>query len=282
MWVNIKKLIKVFTRSCIELASHTNLGDLFIRQVIGTVIEKNQTISHNNIKLKLAIPNSLCKWRALTLSTKEPETLEWIDAFPNNSILWDIGANIGLYSLYAAKRGGCQVWAFEPSVFNLEILARNIFLNKLTDKICIVPIALSDSLGNSKMRMTTTEWGGALSTFSQKFGWDGKPIEHIFELQTIGMSMDYVTERLEIPMPDFIKLDVDGLEHFILKGGPIILRRIKSILIEINDEFQEQSKECKQLLSDAGLKLNKKHQSDMMSISKRGFQNSYNQIWSRE
>jgi len=94
--------------------------------------------------------------------------------------------------------------------------------------------------------------------------------------------MDYVTERLEIPMPDFIKLDVDGLEHFILKGGPIILRRIKSILIEINDEFQEQSKECKQLLSDAGLKLNKKHQSDMMSISKRGFQNSYNQIWSRE
>jgi len=72
-------------------------------------------------------------------ATKEPETLEWIDRIPEKSVLWDIGANVGLYSCYAAKARGCRVFAFEPSVFNLEILARNIFLNQLTDQITIVP-----------------------------------------------------------------------------------------------------------------------------------------------
>src|SRR3990167_8176822 len=111
------------------------------------------------------MPNALCHYRAKTFSTKEPETLQWIDNIPEKSVFWDIGANIGLYSLYAAKRRHCRVWAFEPSVFNLELLARNIFLNKLTYQICIVPIALNEELSENLIRMTTTDWSGALSTF---------------------------------------------------------------------------------------------------------------------
>ena len=78
---------------------------------------------------------------------------------PSESVLWDIGANVGLYSVYAAKKHNCKIWAFEPSVFNLELLARNIYLNELTNNICIVPIALSDKLGSSQMHMTSSEWG---------------------------------------------------------------------------------------------------------------------------
>ena len=57
---------------------------------------------------------------------------------PEGSVVWDIGANVGLYSCYAAKHRGCRVFAFEPYVFNLEILARNIYLNQLSERVTIV------------------------------------------------------------------------------------------------------------------------------------------------
>jgi len=118
------------------------------------------------LQLKFSVPNKLCRFRADTFSSKEPETLEWIDGLPKDSILWDIGANVGLYSCYAAKARNCRVFSFEPSVFNLELLARNIFLNDLVQQASIVPIALSDAVSINTLNMTTTAWGGALSSYT--------------------------------------------------------------------------------------------------------------------
>jgi len=277
----IKKLLRMVAHSLIGLSVKTRAGRYLLNQMLGAAMERVREVSHGNLKLRLAAPNSLCDWRASTFSTKEPETLEWIDSIPENSVLWDVGANIGLYSVYAAKKRGCLVWAFEPSVFNLELLARNIYENDLTGKICIVPLALSDSLGASKMRMTTTEWGGALSTFGQDFGWDGAAIRQVFEFQTVGLSMEDAMQRLAIPQPDYIKMDVDGLEHFILKGGVSVLRGIEGMLIEVNDDFYEQAEQCRKLLSESGLILKEKRHSDIIGNSTAGFQNCYNQIWIR-
>ena len=104
------------------------------------------SVRHNNHDFLLAVPNEINYFRATTFETKEPETLEWIDTIPKNSVLWDIGANVGLYSLYAAKTRHCRVFSFEPSVFNLEILARNINLNNLVSNIVIVPLPLTNKL----------------------------------------------------------------------------------------------------------------------------------------
>ena len=95
-------------------------------------------VNHNEIKLSFVTPNPLNIYRVKSFSTKEPETLEWIDSFTNDSVFWDVGANIGLYSCYAATKKGCDVIAFEPSVFNLELLARNISNNQLLEKISIM------------------------------------------------------------------------------------------------------------------------------------------------
>lgn len=281
MKVNIKQLIKTTILSLIHFGGRTRIGRYLFNQILSSAMEREQEVSHNGLKLRLSAPNPLCDWRAKTFSTKEPETLEWIDSIPESAVLWDVGANIGLYSVYAAKKRNCRVWAFEPSVFNLELLARNIFANRLTEQICIVPMALSDQLGSSQMRMTTTEWGGALSTFGQEFGWDGKAIRQVFEFQTIGLSMEDAVQKLAIPKPDYIKMDVDGLEHFILKGGSAVLRDIKGMLIEVNDDFHEQAEQCQKLLSEAGLILTEKGHSEMIANSTTGFQNSYNQIWAR-
>lgn len=281
MKTQIKKVMKTVIRSLVDFTGRTRIGRYLFNQILCTAMERVHEISHNGLKLRFAAPNSLCDWRARTFSTKEPETLEWIDSIPEDSVLWDVGANIGLYSVYAAQRQHCRVWAFEPSVFNLELLARNIFVNGLTAQVCIVPVALSDSLGSSQMRMTTTEWGGALSTFGQDFGWDGEAIRQVFEFQTIGLSMEDAVQKLSIPQPEYIKMDVDGIEHFILKGGPSVLTRVKGVLIEVNDDFHEQADKCRSLLTQAGLVLMNKRHSEMIASNTNGFQNSYNQIWSR-
>lgn len=277
----MKSLVKGGMKTLIELFIDTRLGSFAVRQFLSGAMGKTREVKHQGHVLRFSTPNPLCDWRAQTFSTKEPETLEWIDAMPDDSVFWDIGANVGLYSVYAAKHRNCQVWAFEPSVFNLELLARNIRANDLVRKVCIVPVALSSHLCSNQLSLTTTEWGGALSTFGADFGWDGKPMQRAFEFQTLGVPMDFARESLNIPQPDYIKVDVDGIEHLILAGGTKVLAEVKEALIEINDDFHEQAGQCKQLLETAGLTMKHKLHSKIIGASTTGFQNCYNQIWQR-
>jgi FkbM family methyltransferase len=281
MTSQIKQLAKRLIRWTASIIGGSRVGRYLISQILITAMEHKHKVCHNGVDLKIIAPNTLCDWRARTFSSKEPETLEWIDTISEGAVLWDVGANIGLYSIYAAKKRRCRVFAFEPSVFNLELLARNTFVNDLSKQICIVPLPLNDYLGASQMHMTTTELGGALSTFDRNFGWNGEVIRQVFEFQTIGLSMDDVVHQLAIPAPDYIKMDVDGLEHFILMGGREVLSNIKGILIEVNDDFYEQAGRCRELLEQSGLILLEKRHSEIVSSSIYGFQNCYNQIWIR-
>lgn len=277
----IKQSIQSTCKLVVQFTGKTRLGRYCLDQLLCAAREHFLVVIHNGTRLSFAAPNALCCWRADTFSTKEPETLEWIDAMPKGSVLWDVGANVGLYTVYAAKKRMCQVWAFEPSVFNLELLARNIFLNDLTKQVCIVPMALSDKLASSQLRMTTTDWGGALSTFDKTFGWDGKSIRQVFEFQTLGLSMNDAFERLCIPKPEYLKMDVDGIEHLILSGGANILKSVREVLIEVNDDFTEQASQINKLLTESGLVLKTKRHSDIIASSTTGFANCFDQIWVR-
>ena len=96
-----------------------------------------KSINILNRKTNFFIPNSLSEYRVITFFTKEPETLEWIDNFEKkeNLIFWDIGANIGLYSIYnALKNENSSTISFEPSSSNYRILSRNISINNLEKK----------------------------------------------------------------------------------------------------------------------------------------------------
>ena len=167
---------------------------------------------------------------------------------PRNSVVWDIGANVGLCSCYAAKSRECLVYAFEPSVFNLELLARNIYLNGSTKLITIIPLPLSDVLPNSTFNMANINCGGAMSTFEKSYGHDGKVMDKVFEYSTIGISIVNALNHLKIKKPDYIKMVVDGTEHLILKGGMPILKYVKGILIELNDQFINQAIEASMYL----------------------------------
>ena len=281
MVLSLKKIIKKSIILFSRILSKTRIGQVYGETIIEDVMKREKTVMHNDIEMRFSIPDQSNRFRIDTFSSKEPETLEWIDFIPDNSILWDIGANIGLYSVYAARASKCKVFAFEPSVFNLELLARNIFINNLQEKITIIPLALTDKMGINKMRLTTTDWGGALSTFGKNIGWDGLPQEDNFSFQTFGCSMDQAVSIFKLPRPDFIKMDVDGIEHFILQGGKNILNKINGILIEINDDFKEQAVSSKKFLEEAGLSFKGKRHSEMIDKSAT-FRMVYNQIWVRE
>lgn len=263
----------------VSLMGRNRVGRYLYSQIITSAMTRTRTASYRGVTLMFAVPNAQNTWRVETFATKEPETLEWIDALPKGAALWDIGANVGLYTCYAAKARDCRVVAFEPSVFNLELLARNVYLNDLVHQVTIVPLALSDQIAVSRLNMTTTEWGGALSTFGREYGHDGRSLHKIFEYQMLGVSIVDAVERLGIPAPDFIKLDVDGIEHLILRGGESILRRVQGILIEINDDFAEQAEGCAAYLRRAGLSLVEKRHSQLVEES--AFRGAFNQIWAR-
>jgi hypothetical protein len=86
---------------------------------------------------------------------------------------------------------------------------------------------------------------------------------------------------LKIPQPDYIKMDVDGIEHLILKGGMPILRGVAGILIEINDQFAAQAADASKYLRAAGLSLKAKRHADSFDLCTGPARYTFNQIWAR-
>lgn len=123
---------------------------------------------------------------------------------------------------------------------------------------------------------------GGLSTFGKEYGWDGQKIKQVFEFQTVGLSIDEIPKFLRIPQPNFMKIDVDGIEHLILSGAKNILSRVDGLLTEVNDDFSEQVDQCKKLLIQAGLELKDKRHAEMFNSPKSfGGRRVWNQIWVR-
>lgn len=269
----IKKTIQSWIRGILRALSVTSAGRYVYQKLLEAIIDTSVVVRHGEIHMRLTIPNALCQYRAESFSSKEPDTLTWLEGIPEGEVLWDVGANVGLYSIYAARKVKARVFAFEPSVFNLEILARNIFLNGLQDRVTIVPIALSDTLGPSLFKMSSTAWGGALSTFGQDFDQHGSQLNSIFEYQTIGMTMDQAIRLFNIPTPRFIKIDVDGIEHFILHGGIVALKGVESVMVEVDDGFAVQAELTAHHLHNAGLTLLCKYGTDAGT--------QHNQLWVR-
>ena len=72
-----------------------------------------------------------------------------------------------------------NVFSFEPSVFNLEVLAKNIYYNKIEDKVVLVPIAISNSNTIQTFNMSSIEHGGAMSNLGKDiYDQSGKLLEN--------------------------------------------------------------------------------------------------------
>jgi hypothetical protein len=107
-------------------------------------------------------------------------------------------------------------------------------------------------------------------------------MQQVFNFQTIGLSVDDALRLLQLPQPNYIKIDVDGIEHLILSGASNVLSKCDGVLIEVNDDFPEQAEQCNKLLLDAGLFLKEKRHSEMIDSAEAfGGGKVWNQIWIR-
>ena len=239
-----------------------------------------KVIKNDSVSFQLYTPNAICNFRHSTFFTKEPEMLEWIEEY-GGGVFFDIGANIGIYSIYYSQIKDGNVYSFEPSVFNLRQLAKNISINNLSKRIAIITNPLSDKNEIASMINGSANEGGALSAFGVEYGHDGDPIVNDISYKILGFSLDYLFEiNVLTEMPSLIKIDVDGIEHLILKGAvnTISSKKLKSIFVEVNDDFEEQAQQVKTILESAGFKLKQKRQSELIEGSVQ-FGRTYNQIW---
>ena len=269
----IKKIIKILVNFLFKLDNNLSVGNIFF----SLLHDKVKKISFNNIDLTFYTPNKLINYRVETFKSKEPEILRWIEDFKTNSIFFDVGANIGLYSCYATKKKDCKTFSFEPSVFNLENLAKNIHINDLSNKVTIIPNPLYKNKIISKMKMSSTNIGGAISTFAEDYTFDGSKIKTIFSYNLPGLSLDELISEFSLPPPDYLKIDVDGIEHLILQGGIKTLKNLKSIFIEVSENFTKQKNAVDHILKSNDFVFDSKY-SDY-SIKSEKFKDCYNQIW---
>jgi FkbM family methyltransferase len=103
--------------------------------------------------------------RAFNLHMKEPDSLRWIDRMAPGSIFWDVGANVGVLSLYAAQRGDLQVHAFEPAAVNYYVLAANCELNGFYDVMNCYLLGFADRtrVGRIEVSQFVSSWPGRRS-----------------------------------------------------------------------------------------------------------------------
>ena len=276
---SLKKIVWNLAQSIARLLSviftSGRFGLILGEKISKAMKKKIRVIVHQNVELKLFVPDELNDWRAITFASKEPETLAWIDTFENSSVFWDVGANIGLYSIYAAEKKSCKVVAIEPSIFNLEILAKNVALNNAERLVTIFPIALTNQNSQGLFSMSSDEVGGALSTFGKEYGYDGKKFDFKFQFQGIGMRMDNAVDLWGLDQPDYVKVDVDGIEHLVLEGFGEKLKKVKSLLIEVNKDFKEQAAAIEHLMIKHDFNLLTEHPLTSLNIAGQTF----NQIW---
>ncbi len=271
-------LLKFFNRSSIIY----NLNKL-IRH--NSYIVKNL----NNKKIKFFVPNLLTLKRTNKILIKEPNTLQWIDQFKVQTdeeiVFWDIGSNIGLFSIYAcSKHKNIKVYSFEPSFNNLVILSRNIDMNNLSKKIFICQFPLSKYQNRIlSFKESQFEEGTSLNVFNEDFDFEGKKISVDNEYKIFGTTIDFLTEKKIINFPHYIKIDVDGIEHLVLEGSLETLKnsKIKSIIIEINFNFKEQKEKSFKILENSGFKFIGKSNTSMSGKNSDKFSNSYNCIFEK-
>ena len=224
-------MTKLFARFLVALV---NLATVFlsrwrkltVRARVHDGLAPQTTVTVNGVDLTLLVPDRTSVYWSRHGFDSEPNTLSWIDKFGAGDVFYDIGANIGAYTLYAAKARSVPVVAFEPNPFSYRVLVHNFHLNAITDRV--LPLCLAA----------------------------GGPDENGIGLQVLAFRLDDLAAIEGIPAPTHVKIDVDGIEAAILEGAKSLLSGpgVKSVLIEMLTHDDAAQARITSLLGECGLK----------------------------
>ena len=233
------------------------------------------------VEVTFCTPNRVTKTRAETLFSKEPDTIEWIRGFAAGEVLLDVGANVGMYSIWAAKSRGARVFAFEPESQNYALLHRNIMLNRLDKLITGYCAALADRSEFSLLHLSGFHPGGSCHTFGESVDYNLRPHNFTWAQGCYSTTLDSLVEKGVLPVPNHIKIDVDGIEHRVIAGCRRTLEdmKVRSVLVEINTNLAEH----RRIVEDMGA-LGFHHSDEQVASSTRregAFKGTGNHVFRR-
>ena len=190
--------------------------------------------------------SDIIAWRAKKFLTKEPTTLEWLQSLEPDSILVDIGANIGIYSIPAALFHVKKVYAVEPELKNFTELVNNIELNNLDEsRIEAIPIAISSEFAETitQIYLTSDQPGMSCHQVGRNQDFKLSPIKKTRKHRSVYcVSLADFIQNLPINDSDklHLKIDVDGIETDVCESlfKKNYIHRISSLQIELNPEIE--------------------------------------------
>jgi FkbM family methyltransferase len=213
------------------------------------LLEKLRMRAYRSLQEPIIIPwlNSLRIWlrpgeqtgRAVAASgLYEPGLLMVLKALlPRGAVFLDVGANVGLLSLFAARLVGPEgmVHAFEPSPREYARLAENVALNGLEFTVRSFSFALGAKPGTQWLHVAEEAYSG-LNTFGGRYFSDAVATADLVEVPVTTLD-DYAAEN-DLKRVDMIKLDTEGYETFVLQGSRTVLSRWRpALLIEVSRDL---------------------------------------------
>lgn len=209
-------------------------------------------------------PNPLLRELALHAGDSEPETLDWLRGGRPDEVFYDIGASNGIYALFASVIGNLNVIAFEPEAQNYATLEMNFHLNRsaMNRRPRAFCAAISSRMGFQDIYCARYGAGYHMKIL-------GKPVRvnetesfdpaHVQSVLTF--ALDDLAAVFNLPVPNLLKIDVDGAEELVIDGGASLLRRpeLRTAMIELV-EPEGRSAPLVARLAAAGLRLAAKHQ----------------------
>jgi len=202
--------------------------------IFANTLQRVTTVEHKGTTIQFMTPNETTLWRAKTLFTKEPITIDWINTFQPGEVFFDVGANVGGYTVWASKHRGVRIMAFEPEHKNFELLTYNINLNNC-EAVAALRVAATDRVLQDQLYLSNDDLGGSCHSFGEAVDFMLKPREALSQ-PCQGVPIDLMIAEHNFPTPNHVKIDVDGFEHKVIAGMLETLKKpeLKSLLIEVN------------------------------------------------
>ena len=223
---------------------------------------KNESYALLPYKNRIFVYNGIRK----DSNRREPETIKWIEeCMSTDDMLFDVGANIGAYSLIAASNS-IKVYSFEPSATTFLILLKNIMKNKFGSRIVPLSIPLSNKCSLDYFNYYDLMGGSSTHTFGAAIDYTGKKFKPVFKQLTMSMTIDDLVFAHNVQCPNHLKIDVDGNELQILEGAVKVLAcdSLKTICVEVINNVSDELGVSKllskfSLIKDEGMgsKINK-------------------------
>lgn len=178
----------------------------------------------------------------------EPVTTKWFRVEPNDVVV-DVGAHIGRYTLMAATKAS-KVVAVEPDPSNFRLLETNVALNGFTN-VVLIPGALSSSRGTRLLRLAGRVNTG-ISSISENEGSPGTVSNGPAQVRVQTDTLDHLVEVHGLVRIDWLKIDVEGHEVDVLRGGLAALKITRRLMLEVTDQTQER---CGTIVRSAGFEF---------------------------